>query len=49
MEKLEQYKKDSIKTAKQLFYPQAVIEKIKNAKTVYEVDRIMTQARQDKA
>lgn len=49
MDKLEQIKKSQIKTAKQLLYSEEVINKIKNAKTEYEIDRIMTQARRDKA
>lgn len=48
MDKLEQIKKAQIKTAKQLLYSEEVINKIKNAKTEYEIDRIMTQARRDK-
>lgn len=47
MDKLGTVKKAQIKVAKQLVYPEEVIEKIRNAKTVYEIDRIMTQARLD--
>ena len=48
MESLEKFKKYQIRIAKQLQYSEEVIRKIEGAKTVYEVDRIMIQARRNK-
>lgn len=44
-ETLEQKKIRISKIASELLYPNEVIEDIKKAKSVYEIDRIMTSAR----
>lgn len=41
------YKRSAIKTARELFYPDYVITKIKNAVTENEICRIMHTARQE--
>ena len=38
-------KRDYIKAAKELFYPASVIRKLEEAKTEYECDKIMSNAR----
>lgn len=48
MTELERFKKEQTKVAKELLYPESVIERIKKAKSIYEIDRIMIQARRDK-
>ena len=49
MTNLERFKKEQIKVAKELLYSELIIERIKKAKSLYEIDRIMIQARRDKA
>lgn len=44
---VSQYKRQAIKAAKNLLYGDKVIEKIKNAKTEGEIDRIMKAARHE--
>lgn len=44
---LESEKREAINIAMQLGYPRKVVRKIQKAKSVYEVDRILTQARLD--
>jgi hypothetical protein len=38
----------AILVARQLFYPKSTIEAIENAKTIFELDRIMRDARDKK-
>ena len=44
---LDQEKKECSKIARQLRYPQKVLDKIQNAKTVFELSRIMKTARSE--
>lgn len=41
------YKSDAIKAAKQLCYPEYIIEQIKNAKSDTEIERIIVSARKE--
>lgn len=45
---LNNYKHDAIKVARDLCYGTEILAKINDAKSSFEVDRIMTQARRDK-
>ena len=45
--KFEQFKRSQIKIAKELCYGREVKEKLENAKTEYEIDRIMVSARKN--
>lgn len=45
---LNRYKKDAITAARELYYPQQVINKIRIAETESEVSRIMRDARMKK-
>lgn len=42
--RLRKVKKEAVKAAKELFYPDIVFEKIENAKTPRDVDNIMINA-----
>ena len=44
-DELEEERQEHIKAARQLFYTNDVIEQLHNAKTVNELDRILTTAR----
>ena len=44
---LEDYRKECIKVAQQLEYDESVIEKLKNAKTEYDITRILSKARNE--
>lgn len=41
------YKKEAIRVAKELYYPQKVINKLNAAKTEVEVDNILAKARKE--
>ena len=41
------FKRESIRTAKELGYPQSVLDRISRATSEDEISRIMTQARND--
>lgn len=45
MQELKKYKKEAIIAAKELFYPQEIENKIRNAKTEAEVSNIMFNQR----
>lgn len=40
------YKRQAIRTARDLFYPEEVIQKLKTAQSVSEISRIMKTARE---
>ena len=44
---LQGYREESIEVAKQLFYKKEVIDRVRRAATISEIERIMVQARKD--
>lgn len=48
LRELDKYRSESLKAAKELYYPQSVITEIKNAKTSVEISQIMAYARKKK-
>ena len=45
--RLEYEKKEALKIANQLYYDEKTKRKISNAKTTFEIDRVLKQARID--